>query len=179
MKVHYTGTHGELPSRQQEKLEAKFAKLSKLLGRKGEREAHVVITTERHLNHAEITLNFYNHRLACIGSDVDQFTAICSAIDKLEKQVLKLRTKWRDTKRVKKAEARPEAEPERVQVEPEGSSYNVYRVNHHQQRKPMTLEEALLEMEKDQDYLVYRDTEKDRVSVLVRRRDGHFDLIES
>jgi hypothetical protein len=34
-------------------------------------------------------------------------------------------------------------------------------------------------MTKDDDYVVYRDAEKECVSVLVRRRDGHFDLIES
>ena len=55
----------------------------------------------------------------------------------------------------------------------------VFRVNHHESRKPMTLDEALLEMEEDRDYLVYRDADKECVSVLVRRRDGHFDLIES
>ncbi len=178
MKVTYTGTHGELLSRHQGKLDTKFAKLSKLLGGKGEKEAHVVITTERHLNHAEITLHFYNHQLVCVGSDPDQFAAICSAIDKLEKQVLKLRTKWRDTKRVK-TEPEAEAEPEEVQLDEEGPAYKVYRVNHQQQRKPMTLEEALLEMENNRDYLVYRDAEKDRVTVLVRRPDGSFDLIES
>jgi hypothetical protein len=43
----------------------------------------------------------------------------------------------------------------------------------------MTLEEALLDMEKDGDYLVYRDAETDCLSVLVRRRDGNFDLIEA
>jgi hypothetical protein len=51
-------------------------------------------------------------------------------------------------------------------------------VNHHQKRKPMTLEEALLAMDKNRDYLVYRDSESDRISVLVRRRDGDFDLVE-
>jgi len=51
-------------------------------------------------------------------------------------------------------------------------------VNHHEKRKPMTLDEALLEMDKSLDYLVYRDADRDGVSVLVRRRDGHFDLIE-
>ncbi len=43
----------------------------------------------------------------------------------------------------------------------------------------MTLEEAMLEMEASQDYLVYRDAQTDRVTVLLRRSDGHFDLIES
>jgi putative sigma-54 modulation protein len=42
----------------------------------------------------------------------------------------------------------------------------------------MTVEEAVLEMDKSQDYLVYRDAQTDKVSVLLRRRDGHFDLVE-
>jgi hypothetical protein len=29
------------------------------------------------------------------------------------------------------------------------------------------------------DYVVYRDAETDRVNVLIRRRDGNFDLIEA
>jgi hypothetical protein len=43
----------------------------------------------------------------------------------------------------------------------------------------MTLDEALLEMDQNRDYLVYRDAEREGLSVLIRRRDGHFDLIES
>jgi hypothetical protein len=43
----------------------------------------------------------------------------------------------------------------------------------------MTLEEALLEMDKNRDYLVYRDAETDRTCVVVRRRDGNFDLVEA
>jgi putative sigma-54 modulation protein len=42
----------------------------------------------------------------------------------------------------------------------------------------MTLDEALLQMD-NRDYVVYRDAATDRVSVLLRRRDGHFDLIEA
>jgi putative sigma-54 modulation protein len=71
-------------------------------------------------------------------------------------------------------EAEPPTETD-AETEPER---RIYRVNH-QRRKPMTLDEALMEMEKERDYLVYRDAETDRVSVLVRRRDGHFDLVEA
>jgi putative sigma-54 modulation protein len=41
------------------------------------------------------------------------------------------------------------------------------------------LDEAILEMEGNRDYLVYRDAETDRLSVLLRRRDGHYDLVEA
>ncbi len=55
----------------------------------------------------------------------------------------------------------------------------VFRVNHNDGSKPMTLEEAMLEMEESQDYMVYRDAQTERVTVLMRRPDGDFDLIES
>jgi putative sigma-54 modulation protein len=43
----------------------------------------------------------------------------------------------------------------------------------------MTLDEAVLQMDDKRDYLVYRDAQTDRVVMLVRRRDGHFDLVEA
>jgi putative sigma-54 modulation protein len=45
--------------------------------------------------------------------------------------------------------------------------------------KPMTLEEATLEVdERPEGLLVYRDAKTERLSVLFRRRDGHLGLIE-
>ena len=43
----------------------------------------------------------------------------------------------------------------------------------------MSLEEAIMEMDSDVNYFVYRDAGKDCFSVLVRRTDGNLDLIES
>jgi putative sigma-54 modulation protein len=185
MKISYKGVRQELPPKSQEKLDAKFAKLSKLLDKRGEKEAHVIVTSERHLHHAEITVQFYDHQLVGIGSDADLFTALSTALEKIETQAHKQSDKWREKKRRKDSSSK--GEPELIGVvttsgptleEDGGSPQRVYRVNHHERRKPMTLEEALLEMEGDRDYLVYRDADKQCVSVLVRRRDGHFDLIE-
>jgi putative sigma-54 modulation protein len=159
------------------KLEERFAKVGKLLDGRRESEAHVILSLERHLHHAEVTVNYFNHRLVCLGSNSDLFTAINSAIEKLEKQAVKQRSKWRDTKRTPRKEAVAANETRAVEPEPE-IERRVYRVNHHQRRKPMTLDEALLEMEKNRDYLVYRDAETDRIQVLVRRRDGNLDLVE-
>ncbi len=180
MKITYTGRHLELAPAQLKKLEAQFAKVSKLLDSKDEREAHVVLSTERHLNKVEITVNYHNHPLVGVGANADLFTAIHAAIEKLEKQAIKVKARWRDTKRSPRSRGEAAAPAEEAAVEPESEpARQVFRVNHHRQRKPMTLEEALIEMEKDQPYLVYRDAENDRVSVLVRRRDGNFDLVQA
>lgn len=186
MKITYTGRDEQFTPAHQKKLERKFSKLARLLDHnKGEREAHVILTAERHLNRAEITVHFHDHPLVGIAAGIDQFTAILAAAEKLEKQVLKLRSKWRDTKRGPKQPWSEESplepvEPVAAGIESDlGSEKRVFPFDRHADQKPMTLEEALLEMEKNLDYLVYRDAETDRVSVLLRRRDGHFDLIEA
>ena len=181
MRITYTGRQVELAPAQLKKIETQFAKVGKLLDGKEGREAHVVLSLERHLHQAEVTVHYHNHELVGIASNVDMFNAIHSAVDRLEKQAIKVRAKWRDAKRTPRkgtaAETPVAAETETV-PEPEGER-KLFRVNHHQKRKPITLDEALLEMEKDRDYLVYRDAETDRICVLVRRRDGHYDLVEA
>jgi putative sigma-54 modulation protein len=42
----------------------------------------------------------------------------------------------------------------------------------------MTLDEAVLAMD-GRDYLVYRDAKTEKMVMLVRRRDGHFDMVEA
>jgi putative sigma-54 modulation protein len=175
MKITYTGRQVELAPAQFKKIETRFSKVGKLLDGKDPREAHVILSLERHLHRAEITVNYHNHPLVGIGASTDLFNAIHSAVDKLEKQAIKVRAKWRDTKRAPRKEAEA---PELLAPENEGER-RVFRFNHHSNRKPMTLDEAIMEMENDRDYLVYRDAETDRLSVLLRRRDGHFDLVEA
>ena len=201
MKISYTGKSEAIPARQRAKLESKLQKVSRMLERRGEKEAHIVLTQERFLHKVEITVNAMGHALVGIATDADLSVAAHMAFDKLEKQILKLGARWRDTKRVRDKEAdgaraseslRPViAAPKKAAnsaAGPIGSSgrptkkaapKRVFRVNHSDGSKPMTLEEAMLEMEASQDYLVNRDAQTDRITVLMRRPDGNFDLIES
>lgn len=207
MNVSYKGIEKALAPKLQGKLDAKFAKLSRLLEQRGPREARVVVASERGRQKAEVTMQFYGHPLVGVASDSDLFTALWDALEKLEAQAVKQCAKWREKQR--RPEAAPETAPvkgatakasgprnkggqkrEDKQEELVGvvsgsgdkfrqSAVRVFRANHHNEHKPMTLDEALLEMDQDRDYVVYRDTGRKGVSVLVRRRDGHFDLIES
>ncbi len=193
MKITYTGTPEDLLPKERLKLEAKLSKAVKVIERKGERDAHVFLSKVRHLHKVEITLNAFDHTMVGDGSAVDVAAAMASAIDKLEKQILKLRTKWRDTHRHDSLKntptdepvtAAPQAPKKKAAAQSEGKAAKlpgtkIYRVNHQDGRKPMTLEEATLEMRGSQDYLVYRDARTDRVCTLLRRNDGHLDLIES
>jgi putative sigma-54 modulation protein len=190
MKVTYSGKLEALTPAETSKIEAKFGKIAKLLdARQGEREAKVILNTERHLHSAEITVHYREHDLVGIGSAADTFTAITTALDRLEKQALRLRERLRDNSRapkVEKAEFQAPAgaaagEGESVaemESEEETPAPQVFRINHRSGRKPMTLEEAMLAIG-GREYLVYHDAATDRLNVLLRRRDGNFDLIEA
>ena len=189
MKVSYRGIQ-DLSPQFQAKLDTRFAKLSKRVDGRGEKQAHVVVSTERHLQKAEITVRIHDHQMVGIASDSDLFSALTAALSKVEKQVLHQVEKWRATTRrsepMKSAAARAESTRpsggEKPRPAGDGAraagAPRIYQVNHHQRRKPITLEEALLQMEDGRDYLVYRDADKESVHMLIRRRDGHFDLIE-
>lgn len=120
MKVTYTGRQVDLTPAQSHKLDAAFDKVGKLLDNgRGEAEAHVTLSSERYLNNVEITVPYHNHELIGLGSDPDLVSAIHAAVDKLEKQVIRVREKWRDGKRVPRKE--PETGEPRESVESEGT----------------------------------------------------------
>jgi putative sigma-54 modulation protein len=185
MKLTYTGKQERLTPAQERKVQARLNRLSKILDRRGEKEGHVVLTTQRHLQKAEVTFRFYDHPLVAAGASSQQFDALLEALDKVEQQAVRLRSKWRDTKRApessprvagtpgaaaapaaRPAKAKPAktAKPVRSKVSPSG--------------KPMTAEEAMMAFDEKTDYLVFKDADSNRTSVLVRRRDGRVDLIE-
>jgi putative sigma-54 modulation protein len=219
MKVVYTGKTKEFTPQLEKKVEAKLSKLGKMIEQRGEREAHLFHQEERHLHKVEVKLNFYDHQLSAASADADLLTAVTEAVDKLDKQIIKLRTKWRDTHRdsngaratkeklIAKADqavetarngkptaaAQVAAKSGRASTGPTQSkpklpvtkaasgkkTPKIYKVDHGKGQKPMSLEEAVLSLDDGEDYVVYRDIDKDSVAVLVRRRDGHLDLIES
>lgn len=178
MKVAYTGRLEKLDPISQKKLDARVAKLSKMLDGRGEKEAHVIFTRQRHLQQAEITVNYYDHPLVGVGAADDKLPALMMAFDKLEKQAVKHRAKWRETRRnggngLKQTAPATDAAP----GTDEGEAPRINRVRLTQ--KPMSAEEAMLEMNARKNYIAFRDSESGGVSILIRRSDGHFDLVEA
>lgn len=182
MKITFTGRQQKLTPDQERKLATRFAKLSKMIERRGEKDAQIVLSAERHLQNAEVRVNYYDHPLVGLGAATDQFTAMIDAVEKLEKQVVKLRTKWRDTKRTGEAKKELPAERAAAKVKAKGKAKEpqkkVVRPAAKPNGKPMTAAEAILTMDDEQDYLVFSDAETQKKSVLVRRRDGRIEVVE-
>lgn len=191
MNITWTGKQEFLDPTQQKSLDAKIAKVSKLLdgaGKSGKR-AHMILEHHKNQYQAELTLNYLDHQLAVKHSDGDQFTAMNLAIDKLEKQILKVRDKRRDTKKGpregwdKGAAANAiigvDNEPPAAAAPAANGtgSPRIYRLTAGE-TKPMSAEEAAVEIAPRDPYLVYVNAGTNRMAVILRRPDGNFDLVE-
>jgi ribosomal subunit interface protein len=185
MKILYTGKQEYLHPNQKDSLDSKFAKISKLLevDGKADKQAHVIFAQIKNHHRAEITLNYLDHSLIGEHTDPDQFTALNTALEKLERQMLKIRDRRRDIKKgpregwdkgaaansIIAAEPGPEGlpaangRPRVFPILPDG--------------KPMTADEAVIEIGDDA-YFVYTNAATHRPAVLLRRADGNFDLVE-
>jgi putative sigma-54 modulation protein len=176
MQVTYTGIHHDLPEKVQAKVDAKFAKLSKLLDGKGEHKAHVILSHEKRSFRAEVTVQFYDHQFVGLGKNEDLFKAMSAALEKLDAQAVKQRNKWRA---VHRRQAKPPLTPPEPKTAPKSDvGPKVIRATPGR-KKPLTVEEAILVLGTTGTHLVFRSAETENVAVLVRRADGDFDLIES
>jgi putative sigma-54 modulation protein len=155
--------------------EAKLKKLSRVLD--GIIEAHVILAVEKHRQTAEIIVHSSQATLTGSETTDDLYKSITQVLAKLEKQAIKLKARYgRGSKRGKGASirrAREIAEEQPSAPEPRVIRSRRYAV------KPMSVDEALLQAQGSKDaFLVFRDARSQRVSVLYRRPDGNFGLIE-
>jgi ribosome hibernation promoting factor len=144
--------------------------------------AHVVLTRQRGLVRAEVTVHVSReHFLHGEGSGADLQVALTEATDKIAHQADKLKGKWTARKR-RNGSSRPRGET----TSPDGATApaadergrRIIRVKRYAV-KPMTIEDAAAEIDDRTDaVIVFRNSSTDAVTVLYRRIDGHLGLIE-
>jgi len=202
VNVEYTGRHYEVTPSIRKEVETGITKLRKILGDRF--ETKVILTVEKHRHKAEITITPRNGPLVGLAQAKDMAIAVNQALDHLEKQAVKYKTKWQSRKRsarkseeVKKWNGHsPQSETVQTKVgltETTAVAVAVHRypavartTEVHLVRsdeavamRPMTLEEAIKEAHfRDRDVFVFRDP-KGKVMILHRTRDGKMELIEA
>lgn len=127
----------------------------------------------------EVTIPLGNLTLRAEDVSQDMYGSIDLVVDKIERQIRKNKTKIAKKHRDKVATGQvftPEFEQE-VAEEPTG--LKVVRTKN-LDLKPMTLDEALLQMELlGHDFFIYVDAEDGKTNVLYQREDGDVGLIEA
>jgi len=207
MNVEYTGRHYEVTPAIRKEVETGLTKIRKILGDRF--ETKVIFTVEKHRHKAEITITPRNGPLVGLAQAKDMTIAVNQALDHLEKQAVKYKSRWQSRKRsarkseeVKKWNGHsPQPQPDvqtgaqnrigltektavpvavhRYPAVARTTEVHLVRSDEAVSMRPLTLEEAIKEAH-------FRDRDvfvfrdpKGKVMILHRTRDGKMELIEA
>ncbi|MEP6900333.1 MAG: ribosome-associated translation inhibitor RaiA [Actinomycetota bacterium] len=175
MKFEYTGRHIEVTPALRSHVEEHFERLRHLFDGKTI-NAHIIIEVEKGGHRSEIIVKWRNDVLTANSTLTDMYQSLSKTIDKIEKQALKIKNKIIDKHhKAKKATAiiTSADEVSAAPANPAIVSAERYAV------KPMTAEEAVFRLnDEENQFLVFRNAEDEKVSVIYRRKDGNYGLIE-
>lgn len=176
MEFEYTGRHVEVTPALRDHVEEHFQKLEHIFNDTSAR-AHVIMEVEKNRQIGEVLVHWRDHTLTATDTNADMYQALTRAIAKIEKQALKIKKKIIDRKqgarRVSSVAPQPDGQIDASPQPPRVIAARRYAV------KPMTAEEAAMRLTgEDDQFLVFRDADTNRVGVLYKRKDGNFGLIE-
>jgi putative sigma-54 modulation protein len=142
-------------------------------------EAHVTLSLERYLHHADINLHAGTFHVRGKEKSEDMYASIDMAVDKIERQLKKYKERLKSHKPKHDTHT-----PVRVRHEilaahdgEPSSTGQVIRSNEFL-AKPMSIEEAVMQMDLlNNDFLVFTRPDTSEVSVVYRRKDGNYGVI--
>lgn len=169
MKMTISGKQMTVRPSLKELTEKKLAKFDRFFG--DDAEAAVSYSCRHDLQYVEITI-YYNGTIFRCEEGADTFqNAIDEALESLERQIRKNKTRLE--KRLRSGAFVPE--PGDVEEEEEGE----FQIRtKYIPVKPMSVEEAILQMNLlEHQFFVYRDAVTEKPCVVYRRKDGNYGLI--
>jgi putative sigma-54 modulation protein len=177
MNVEITGRHVVITPAIRTYILKRLRKFAKIFG--DDITFHVIIDVEKERQTAEILLKSKLLDLTGKVQTDDMYSSIVRAIEKLERQALKHKSKVIEGKR-----QRAKEKSIGVRLGAEGASRRIpaQRSNSVQEEearsKPMAVEEAVIELNhSDYPFVVFRNSESGAVNILYRRKDGSLGLI--
>jgi len=169
MQVMVTFRHVEPTEGLRSYAEEKVQRVHKFLRRPI--EAHVTLSVEkqRHIAEVQVTANHLN--ITATEQTDDLYSAIDLAMSKIERQIKKRVAKFKDRKgsnNVVAAAPRPERKASRTIIRTQRMAV-----------KPMSVDEAVLQLKMiKNDFLLFKNAANETLSVIYRRKDGNYGLIE-
>jgi putative sigma-54 modulation protein len=171
MKLEMTARNLEISDDLRTYVEKKLSKIGKFSDKSA--PAQVVLKNEKGRYIVEITLPFDGMFVRGEEATGDIYSSLNLAVEKIERQLNKYRTRLQRRKREGRAQVR--SLPEEAAGANEPGLVRVKRFN----IKPMPVEEAILQMNLlGHDFYVFTNAETERVGVVYRRKDGNYGLIE-
>ena len=155
--------------------EKKVSKIDRLF--RTESEANVTFSTERGRFTAEITIKNNGTFFRAHETTSDMYASVDSAVATIERQIRKNKTRL--ARRLRQDAFVRQPDVTSFAPEPEENTFEIVRTKRFPM-KPMTHEEAILQMELlEHSFFAFKDEENDGAfAVVYKRNDGGYGLIE-
>lgn len=172
MKVNIYGKNMQLTEALKEATIKKVERLDKFFQK--DVEAKVVLSIERKNQKVEVTIPF-NGRIARVEeSSDDMYNSIDEAVESLEQQLRKYKTKLQDKKHSSESIKFENFES----LDDEENEFKVVKTKKFA-IKPMNIEEAVLQMDLlKHNFFVFLNADSEEVNVVYKRKDNNYGLIE-
>jgi len=165
MEIRFIGRHYDIPESLKKRAERKIAKLKKWLG--DIQHVEIILSQEKYRHTAEVMVKGGIFEFRARETTNEMLSALNKAFDIIENQI----KKEKERKRAKK-----KASPS-TPITPGPQGPRVFQSNAYS-LKPLTLEEAIAEMEeRGEDLLVYRNSSNHKVNVVYRKGNDYY-LVE-
>lgn len=175
MNIQFVGKNVEVTDALREVTEKKLSKLEKyfqdiIMG-------NVTFSTQRNNKTIEITIQIPGTILRAEETTDDMYASIDKAVDILERQLrkhkTKLQQKYRENQTIRFENVMPLKPEDEEEDRPKIVRRKRFTI------KPMNYEEAVLQMELlGHNFFVFRSDETEDMSVVYKRKDGNYGLIE-
>ena len=175
MQLIITGKNVEVTDWLRSYVEKKIGKLDKYLPSIDEARVELAVEKTKSAQDrqvVQVTVRSNGTILRVEEKSADMFASIDTAVDKLHRQIARYKGKQRRRGRPTSGEMPP------VPVAPEEMEPRVVRVKRFRVN-PLEEEEAIEQMELlGHDFFIFLNTGTDRLSVVYRRKDGDYGLLE-
>ena len=173
MRIDIRGDKVKITEATKSQVEEKLGKLDQYFENPEELKAYVVVRVRNKEQIIEVTIPTPKFTLRAETSEEDLYAAIDLTIDKLERQIrknkTKMRRKFKDVLQYEMMVDVPEDEEESSIVKRKTIEL-----------RPMDEEEAILQMELvDHDFFIFKNIDTESVSVLYKRKDGSYGIINT
>lgn len=186
MQIKVTARHLDLTDALRDYSESKLSRITKFLDEVI--DAHIVLSVERYRHIAEITIKTNQAVIHGQGESDDMYNAIDFAVERVERQLIRFKGKYRVPTKGKPEQERflgmatvaslDEIPDQEGSATGNANEPQVIRSRRYA-TKPMSLEEAVMQMKTLTNmFLVFTNAHSEEVNVLYRRKDGNFGLIE-
>jgi putative sigma-54 modulation protein len=177
MKIEITGRHLVVTPALRTYVLKRLRKFTKLCGE--DTSFHVIIDVEKDRHAAEIVLKSKLFDITGKGQTGDMYSSILQAVEKLERQALKRKSRRIEAKRQRAQEEALIERAGRSRVSRRALSVRDGGIFEEEApKKPMSVEEAVIEMDHSEyPFVVFTNVDTGVVEVIYRRKDGNLAVV--